>query len=149
MKDMDHDKEKQVTAEDLFKARTNAAARMMLSYVHKGCPGGHEAELYALNLCRDLGEFERGALAALMLSTFPADMAERLCQAWFEGAGYPSAKLMDDPRADARFWASDANSKEIGAYAMACFERMSPKRKAEFSKWVHSQIEKQETKQEA
>ena len=129
-----------VTARELFERRVQVAARLMLRFVLTGCQE-KDAELFSMSVARDLTEYERGALVAMLLNTFPPDVAESLCQAWFRGAGFPSATLMDDAMSDARFWAGGANAKELDAYAVACFTRMSQGRKAQFLEWAKGKVE--------
>jgi len=135
-----HEEVAEVTACDLRIKRIVAAWRMMFRFIEKA--DDKDRDLYALNLCRDLTEDDRVRILELILDTFPPDMAESVCMEWFRGAGYPGAGLMDSPVADARFWAQQANSKEIDAYAMACVHRMSPQRRRQFSAWIQKQLEK-------
>lgn len=128
-----------VTASELRLKRVAAGCQLLFRHIAKADDG--DRTLYAMNLRGDLTEEDRLRLLSVILDTFPPDLAERACQGWFEGAGYPGAAMMDNPVSDARFWADSANSKEIDAYAMACVKRMSPKRRGQFAEWVKKQTE--------
>lgn len=128
--------ESKVTAKSLRLKRIGGAFRMMMEFVITGPKKQNERDLYALNVMKDMTESERIDLMGLLISTFPADVAENVVQTWFEGAGYPMAALMEDPIADARLWADGANRKELDAYAVASFDKMSPSRRQQFLKWA-------------
>lgn len=116
--------------------RTAAACRVMLSILQADRWTQDDINLLRAHLMTDLGETEREMLVAVLVNTFPPDLAEGVCQRAFLGAGYPKPALMEDSLSDARMWAGDANAKELAAYCMASFERMTPKRRADFLKWA-------------
>lgn len=126
----------QVSSVELRKKRIQSGAAQIFKYLFEGRPSDQVFDAHVLTLGGSLTELERASLIELLLWTFPPDQAEELCRSWFKDAGHPSAQLMDDPREDAKFWASGATSREVSAYAAACFNRMSPKRKGEFVKWA-------------
>lgn len=127
-----------VTAQELRNKRIVAAARMIARFLLVDMNDRQQQPLYALNLTADLTEDERIALAMLLLGTFPADRAEAVAKMHFEGVGFPGATIMEDPMEDAKYWAEMANAKELGAYAAACFLKMTPARRQGFLKWAAS-----------
>ena len=138
----DQDVTPSVTRAELRKKRQVAACSAMLTFLTKEqISGDTELVQYSESIRRDLAEQERLALLWILMDTLPPDYAEFACQQWFMGKGMPGAAIMDDPMADARFWASDANAKELSAYAVACFNRMSAKRQSEFLVWAQKQVE--------
>lgn len=126
-----------MTADEVRQKRHIAAMRLLFAFV-KELPG--DRDLYAMNLRGDLSEVERAQLIAVLLDTFPADIAEQQLSAWFSEAGSPMPSFDDNYLADARFWSGMACAKELGAYAIACFENMSDKRKREFAQWVNAKV---------
>jgi len=129
------------TGKELKLKRHTAAAKLVLSLLQKDLRNQKDHPLYSINLGRDLTDDERVTLTWVLLDTFPADQMEEIVRTWFENKGMPGVSLMDDPRADAKFWASDANGRELSAYAAASFNQMSPKAKAAFRSWVNGKGE--------
>ena len=125
-----------ITMAEYRQKRVGAALRMLLNLLLQDEVSQSDFELTAVNLSSGLNEAEREMLVHLLISSMPADTAESVCRQAFRGAGYPTPALMDDALSEARFWALDANSKELGAYAMACVEQMSTERRAAFLKWA-------------
>ena len=131
-----------VTAGDIRAKRLLVATRLLLRGLMTDELGAAESRgLYAMNLRGDLSEEERANVAFTFLETFSPDIAEALCQQWFKGAGFPGASLMENPVSDARFWSDGANPKEIDAYAMACFKRMSATRQKQFLEWAQKKVQ--------
>lgn len=124
------------TMDDLRKRRLTAASRLILGVLLDGPLSTDRFNLTAAHIATDLSEPDRELLLHLIVASLPADVAERLVQGAFDGAGYPTPTLMDDALGEARFWASGANAKELGAYAMASVEKMSKERRAAFLKWM-------------
>lgn len=130
------------TTEELRKTRQLAAYKALLAFtMTSDMRAPHDFDTMADRVRADLTENERLELLDILIRSFPADIAEAAVKANFEGQGWPEPTLMDDPRADAQFWASGANAREIGAYAVACFNVMSPKRRTDFCKWVSEKVQ--------
>lgn len=125
--------EQPVTAQSIRQTRATAAMRMVLNFLLEP---PEDRSGHAANLARDLSEDDRIRLLWLFMDTFPGHIAEQAAQAFFEGVGYPGASIMEDPREDAKFWAGQANPKEVDAFAMACFNRMSKNRRHQFLQWA-------------
>lgn len=123
-----------MTPEEGRKKRILAACRMVLKFLMTRPE--KDADLYALNLTKDLTEAERMGLLFLLLATFPADQAADLVTEYFDGAGIPTS-LMDDPWGDAKFWAQNANAKELSAFSAACFDQMSKQKRVQFLEWAN------------
>ncbi len=128
------------TPTDLRLKRIQAAARSLFRFVVDRVDTPGEAGLYASLLRHDLTETERTYLVGLLIETFPPDIAAEVCRTWFKARGIPSLQLMDDPTLDAEFWANGANAKEIDAYAVACFGKMSRDRRRQFLKWCQGKM---------
>lgn len=133
------DDQKPANMAEYRKTRIVGAGRVILALLMNERPTTDDFLLTVTNLSAGLSETERELLLHAIITSLPADTAETLVRGAFEGAGYPRPALMEDSLSDARFWAGDANSKELGAYAMACFERMTPQRRADFIKWAEAQ----------
>lgn len=132
----------ELTADEIRQKRQNAAARMMLRYIGAGETERKDRDLYAMNLARDLSETDRVMLLEVLFQTFPPDIMEVLAQSFFTEAGMPGVELMEDPMADAKFWADGANAKELKAYAIACFRKMAPKTRQSFLEWAKKGADK-------
>lgn len=131
----------QPSMEDLRKKRVLAGMQMLTSIVVAGRP--EKMDDYGMcvaSLRADLTEAQRTDLLFMLIRSFPADVAEDVCKLAFIGAGWPQPSLMGDPLSDARFWASDANSKELKAYAIACADRMSPSGKKALHEWLGKKV---------
>lgn len=121
-----------MTMEDLIKKRRTEAAKAILRFLM-----GDDPDMCSVSLKGHLTDMERETLLWLLLSTFPPDQAESIVKEQFKGAGYPLPRLTDDARQEAHWWASNASPAEIAAYAIACFERMSPEWQRRFKEKVN------------
>lgn len=139
MKDVT-DQPKALTGKELRLKRHTGAAQMVLNLLQQDLQDQDQQRLYSINLASSLSEQERIVLAWVLIDTFPADVAETIAQTWFEGQGMPGVSLTEDPRTDAKFWASDANARELSSYAAAAFNQMSPKAKQSFAEFVNSKV---------
>lgn len=72
-----------------------------------------------------LTEAERAALAWAALRSLDRDNAMLVAETVLGGAGAPDAPLFSEMD-QAAFWADMASENELKAYALACFNRMSP-----------------------
>lgn len=84
-----------------------------------------------------LSRFERVSLAFAALNAVDADDAEMTAAAVIGSAGDPLPCFLGGME-DARIWASWASRSELKAYALACFEAMTPKDQAAFFRHIGS-----------
>lgn len=126
----------QPSMSDLKQARVVAAMRSLAVLLMELESGKDDRLLRIINLKADLTDEERAQLLSVVLSTFPADQAERLVQSCFADVGIPITGLHKKPLADARFWAGDASPGELRAYTQACLEEMSADGRASVLKWL-------------
>lgn len=129
-----------LTGKEIRLKRHTAAAKMVLNLFQNHLSDQDQQALYSINFASSLSEEERIVLMWVLLRTFPADIAENIVKTWFEGQGMPGASLTDDPRSEAKFWASDATSRELSSYAAAAFNQMSPKAQANFAEFVNGKV---------
>ncbi len=78
-----------------------------------------------------LSVFERAGLAVAALKSLPDHHALMTAAAVIGAAGEPLPPFLGGMD-DARAWASWASPAELRAYALACFEAMTPKDQAAF-----------------
>ena len=95
-----------------------------------------DIDIWALQLRASLTDAERARLFDVLATSFAPDHFYFIAKRHLDGAGAPTLGLLDDPTADAKFWADMANTKELTAYAAVSFNRMSPSRQSAFLKWA-------------
>ena len=117
-------------------ARIVSGLRGMLGILMDDDLSGSELAKIICNIRGDLGESERLLLSSALLNTFTADTALEHVRLEFEGRGMPPVPLTDDPRPDAKLWASEANASELMAYACASIMQMQPRRRVNLRKWL-------------
>ena len=106
-------------------------------------------EAWRAVVCARLTLNERVLLGWYALTAMDGDTAVRLVDAALphlqppptEALGLPLPPLVSEGLLDdARWWAARAPAEEIRAYALACFERMSPSDRAQFAEFVRSPV---------
>lgn len=86
---------------------------------------------FSLAATLSLSRQERVSLAFAALNALEADDAEMTAAAVIGATGAPLPPFLGGMD-DARSWASWASHSELKAYALACFEAMTPKDQAAF-----------------
>lgn len=78
---------------------------------------------------------ERAGMAVAALGSLPDEYALDACAAALGSMGSPSPPFLGG-MGDARWWASYATPQELKAYALACFEAMTPQDQAAFFRHI-------------
>lgn len=86
-----------------------------------------------------LTETDLASLAFVSLRCLPDDVAMQVSDSAMGLMGAPVPPLNDDVMQDARWWADGASERELKAYSIACYHRMSPRAREGFRKWVMGQ----------
>lgn len=97
------------------------------------------AEAASAIMQASLSEQQRAMIAAIALAALPIDEAERIADLVTGGAGYPAASIGPCLQ-DATYWAHDASRIERRAYALACFNAMDAKDRADFLAFAQGQV---------
>lgn len=86
-----------------------------------------------------LTETDLATLAFIALRCLPDDLAAQAADSALGYSGGPPVPLDDNVMQDARWWADGASERELKAYAIASYHRMSPAARDGFKTWALKQ----------